>query len=88
MNVLFEKSFAKDLRAIKDRKLYARVSQAITEVKHAQDVSEMKQLVKLKGYDHFYRIRVGNYRIGIEVLGDTVIFVRILHRKEIYRFFP
>ncbi|NOZ49038.1 MAG: type II toxin-antitoxin system RelE/ParE family toxin [Chloroflexi bacterium] len=88
MKVLFERSFAKDLRALKDRKLYGRVSQTIAEVKLAHDLSEVKQLTKLKGYSSFYRIRVGNYRIGMEVLEDTAIFVRILHRKDIYRFFP
>ncbi|MGA9351150.1 MAG: type II toxin-antitoxin system RelE/ParE family toxin [Anaerolineae bacterium] len=42
----------------------------------------------MKGYDTFYRIRLGDYRIGIEVLEDKVILVRILHRKDIYRYFP
>lgn len=88
MKVLFERSFAKDLRAIKDRKLYGRVSQAITEGKLAQELSEIKHLTKLKGHSNFYRIRVGDYRIGIEQVDDTVIFVRVLHRKDIYRFFP
>ncbi|MFN7201715.1 MAG: type II toxin-antitoxin system RelE family toxin [Aphanizomenon sp.] len=33
-------------------------------------------------------MRVGNYRIGISVNNDLVTLVRILHRKEIYRYFP
>ncbi len=36
----------------------------------------------------YYRIRVGDYRIGVEVVGDEILFVRILHRKDIYRYFP
>jgi mRNA interferase RelE/StbE len=31
---------------------------------------------------------LGDYRIGIEVLEDEVIFVRMLHRRDIYRYFP
>ncbi|MGA1264796.1 MAG: type II toxin-antitoxin system RelE family toxin, partial [Prochlorothrix sp.] len=51
-------------------------------------------LLKLKGYDTYYRIRVGDYRIGLEVLHQSdsgnleIVFVRVLHRKEIYRYFP
>jgi len=43
---------------------------------------------KLKGEGDYYRIRVGDYRIGMKVNDGVVSFVRILHRKEIYRYFP
>ncbi|MCC5620529.1 type II toxin-antitoxin system RelE/ParE family toxin [Nostoc sp. CHAB 5715] len=33
-------------------------------------------------------MRVGDYRIGFTVAGDTITFVRVLHRKDIYRYFP
>ena len=88
MRVSFEASFARDLRAIKERRLLEQVAQVIAEVKTAEDLSALKHLSKLHGHAHFYRIRLGDYRIGIEVLGDEVIFVRILHRKDIYRYFP
>ncbi|MCA9917044.1 MAG: type II toxin-antitoxin system RelE/ParE family toxin [Anaerolineales bacterium] len=42
----------------------------------------------MQGYESYFRIRLGDYRIGIEVENQTVIFVRILHRKDIYRRFP
>ncbi|MGQ9625861.1 MAG: type II toxin-antitoxin system RelE family toxin [Anaerolineae bacterium] len=38
----------------------------------------------MRGYATLYRPRLGDYRIGIEVIEDEVIFVRILHRKDIY----
>ncbi|MBF0317925.1 MAG: type II toxin-antitoxin system RelE/ParE family toxin [Nitrospirae bacterium] len=43
---------------------------------------------KIKDQDGFYKIRVGDYRIGIFVDNDTVEFRRVLHRRDIYRFFP
>jgi len=45
---------------------------------------------KLKGYTDKYKIRVGNYRIGITVDQETktLICQRIAHRKDIYRIFP
>jgi len=42
---------------------------------------------KLKGSDHSYRIRVGNYRIIYELLKSRLVIqiVRVRHRKEAYR---
>ncbi len=42
---------------------------------------------KLRGVDHTYRIRVGNYRIVYEVYNNilTVQIVRVRHRKEVYQ---
>lgn len=42
----------------------------------------------MEGYTHYYRIKQGDYRIGIKIETDTVVFMRVLHRKEIYREFP
>ncbi len=44
-------------------------------------------VVKLKGYDYQYRLRVGNYRIRYEVLNEaaTVQILQCKHRSEVYR---
>jgi mRNA interferase RelE/StbE len=45
---------------------------------------------KLTGYQTYYKIRVGDYRIGlhIDVSERLVEFQRVMHRREIYRKFP
>ena len=88
MDVLFEASFAKDLKRIRDKKLRRRIQHIIAEVKSANTLDDVHNLIKMQGYDTFYRIRFGDYRVGIEVLDAKVIFVRALHRKDIYRKFP
>jgi len=45
-------------------------------------------LKKLNGYNFHYRIRIGEYRIGLKVVGDTIVFVTFDHRKDIYKTFP
>jgi mRNA interferase RelE/StbE len=43
--------------------------------------------LKLKGYDHQYRLRVGDYRIRYEIF-DEELKIQILqckHRREVYR---
>jgi mRNA interferase RelE/StbE len=88
MKVVFQKSFGKDLRKIKDGLLLARVKSAVESVEIAESLAQIRNIKKLKAEGEYYRIRVGDYRIGLELEEDSLIFVRCLHRKEIYRFFP
>ncbi|MCA4899148.1 MAG: type II toxin-antitoxin system RelE/ParE family toxin [Cytophagales bacterium] len=44
---------------------------------------------KLKGYKTFWKIRMGNYRVGFELQDEnTIELLEIMDRKEIYRYFP
>ena len=43
---------------------------------------------KLKGGGNYFRLRVGDYRVGLSLEDDTLIFVRLLNRKDIYKYFP
>ena len=84
----FEAIFAKKLRGITDKPLLARVGQIIDEVKQAESPVGIRSMKKLKGHDHYYRIRIGDYRLGLELVGDELVFVRCLHRRDVYRYFP
>ena len=84
----FRESFGKDLRGIKNKGVLARIKETIEQVEAAQSLQNIASLRKLKGGSNYYRIRVGEYRIGLVIESDTVTFVRCLNRKEIYRYFP
>lgn len=88
MKTEFRKSFEKDLRKLRDADVLAKVQQMIESIESADNLSEVSNLKKLEAEEDCYRIRIGDYRIGIIIDGDVVIFVRVLHRKEIYRYFP
>jgi mRNA interferase RelE/StbE len=88
MNVEFRKSFEKDLNNLRDESLLQRIQAVIEEVEEAENLGDLSNLKKLKADGNYYRIRVGDYRIGIALDENTVIFVRVLHRKEVYRYFP
>jgi len=60
----------------------------IDEVKLAGNLRELKSLKKLKGFKNYYRIRVGDYRLGFSYDDQTIFFIRFLSRKDIYKFFP
>lgn len=88
MKILVQKSFEKDILKISDKKLAVQVSQVIDELETCTKLSEIKHLKKMAGKGGYYRIRVGNYRLGIRVEENTVYLLRFMHRKEIYSFFP
>jgi mRNA interferase RelE/StbE len=101
MEIIFERKFLKDIQKIKDVKLLKPIKTKVEEVEEIvnahQDngeVPEIPGMTKLQGYDDYYRIRVGDYRLGVSIeitldeVEDVFRFVRCLHRKDIYRYFP
>jgi mRNA interferase RelE/StbE len=88
MKIEFQKSFEKDLRKLRDVEILARVQQVIESTEIAERLSELSNLKKLEAEDDYYRIRIKDYRIGVIVDENTVTFVRVLHRKDIYKYFP
>jgi mRNA interferase RelE/StbE len=88
VKVAFRQSFERDLGKIKDRSALERVRQTIEEVEHANNLQDVRNVRKLAGAAGFFRIRVGEYRIGIALVADEVEFVRCLHRRNMYKYFP
>ncbi len=87
MKVRFKASFARDLRALKDKAALERVKELITKVESAQSLGDVPNLKKLRGGE-CYRVRIGDYRVGLTMEEGAVVFVRVLHRREVYRYFP
>ncbi|MEB3215143.1 MAG: type II toxin-antitoxin system RelE/ParE family toxin [Nostocales cyanobacterium 94392] len=88
MNVEFRKSFEKDLSKIRDETLLQKIQAVIEEVENAENLLDVKNIKKLKADSDYYRIRIGDYRIGLTISDDAIVFVRALQRKDIYRYFP
>lgn len=88
MKTQFRKSFEKDLRKLRNAEVLTRIKAVILDIENAQTLDDISGIKKLIIKGSYYRIRVGDYRIGIIADGDLTTFVRVLHRKEIYRNFP
>lgn len=88
MNLAFTRSFAKDLRQIHDTSILERLQEIIHEIEAAASLQDLKNLKKISSESRHYRLRLGDYRLGLIIEADTVTLVRILHRKDIYRYFP
>ena len=88
MSTRFRESFDKDLSALTDAGLLRRIKRVIEQVEAARTFQQIPNLKRLDARGKYYRIRVGDYRIGFVFEQGAVTFVRCLNRKEIYRYFP
>lgn len=74
------KTFIKDLKNIRDKKILNQVEEVTSEVKvnvekisNEEDLSKMKDTKKLKGHENAYRIKVQkDYRIGATYDKDMI----------------
>ena len=88
MKAEFRSSFAKDVSVIKSKSLRRRIEELIEFVEQAPDLAAVPNLKKLRYSGNYFRVRVGDYRVGFIFDGGVLTFVRCLHRKDIYRYFP
>lgn len=88
MHIQYQKRFLKDLAHITPKSRTKIETLVFQDFKESNKIEESGKLEKLKGYHHYFKVRVGDYRIGIKIENDTLTFERVLHRKEIYKFFP
>lgn len=88
MNVRIDKSFEKDIKKIKDKDLLTKIADTIEQVQLSTSKEEIKGNKKLKGFQSYYRVRIGDYRVGLSIEEDQVDFIRFLPRKDIYKYFP
>ncbi|MEQ9100067.1 MAG: type II toxin-antitoxin system RelE/ParE family toxin [Imperialibacter sp.] len=88
MQVVYLKRFSKDLDRITHPKDRQAIADVIQIVKQASKVDELPNIKKLAGFNDAFRLRSGDYRIGIFIDGQVVQFARVAHRKDIYKIFP
>jgi mRNA interferase RelE/StbE len=88
MKTAFKKSFLKEVKKNTDKKLKDSIADVIEQVEAAENLSQVKNLKKLEGFDIYYRIRIGNYRVGLQIKDNLAYFIMFDHRKDIYRNFP
>ena len=89
INVEYSERFLRDLKKLKRNPIYQELREYCFEnLPLHESLSSIKGLKKIQGYKNYYRISSGDYRIGLKKEGNTIILMRVLHRKDIYKFFP
>jgi mRNA interferase RelE/StbE len=88
MEIEFTKTFSKQIDSLHDESLKLRLAQVVQNVISANTLQDIINLKKLKGHQAAYRIRVGDYRVGLFFEEGVIVFAYLAHRKEIYNRFP
>ena len=88
MKLKIDNSFEKDTMNINNTKLLMKVATCIENVLSAETTNDINNIKKLTGFKYHYRIRIGDYRVGLVIKNNEVIFERLIHRKDLYKYFP
>ncbi len=88
MEVIVTKKFSKDVDKELDKILQLQLANLIEQIRTVSSLQQLKNIKKLKGYKTAFRVKLGSYRIGFIFETDKIILSRVMHRKEIYRYFP
>jgi len=80
-NITFKKSVAKDLKKIDRSEADRILEKIVSELSmQADELPELKaQFTGLKKY------RIGNYRVIFAIIDDSILILRIQHRKDVYK---
>ena len=88
MKIEFLSKFNKDLDGIQSPSVARKTIDFIEQVQSASSIGEFRHIKKIKGSQNAFRVRIGDYRIGFYLVQDTIQLARIVHRKDIYKYFP
>ena len=91
MKLAIRSSFLKDIKKIKDKQTLKKIYGFITEFEKRDFRFEellVYKIKKLTGNRNYFRIKIRNYRIGTKIIGNNLELIRVLHRKDIYKFLP
>lgn len=88
MVVEFLARFSKDIDSINQKSIKNNLIKVILSFETANSLHDISNLKKLSGHKSAYRVRIGDYRVGIFIDGNKAQFARIVHRKDIYKVFP
>lgn len=87
MKTEFKSSFLRDLKAIKDQNTLNRIREVIEIIERVESSQSIENLKKLQGTGDYYRIRIGDSRVGLVTENENIIFVRCLNRRDMCKFF-
>ena len=88
MKVKYNKRFLKEMKKLPGDIRNKIEHFAFSILPESTSLESLGNVEKMKGYSAYYKVRFGMYRIGLRKDDDFVYVERVLHRREIYRYFP
>jgi len=89
LEIVYTKTFLKDLAKVAPTKRRQQIEHFVFEdLQHLTSIETAGKIEKMTGFKNHYKVRFGDFRIGIVKKNNTIEVQRVLNRKEIYKFFP
>lgn len=90
MKIEFDSKFYKSINKLNlNKEFKSKLKDIIIEIENKDQINDVNNLIKLKGFKYYYRIRLNDYRIGLKKINESTIkLILIAHRKDIYNIFP
>ncbi len=87
--VEYKRKFLKELASL-PQNVQSRLEIIVFKELETDNPFELGYMNKMKGYKDKYKIRIGDYRIGLTINQKQKIIIceRVAHRREIYQIFP
>lgn len=87
MKVDIRNSFAKAAKKLPVVQQH-KIAEIIILMEVAKTIREISNCKKMTGYKTAYRIKMEDYRIGLFYERGIIDLTTVMHRRDIYRYFP
>jgi mRNA interferase RelE/StbE len=89
VQVIYTKTFLKDLSKVFPAKRRKQIEKFVFEdLPELSSIENAGNIEQMTGFKNYYKVRCGDFRVGIIRKNNTIELLRVLNRKEIYKFFP
>jgi mRNA interferase RelE/StbE len=88
MQVEIKKKFLKELSRLPNEYADTIEEFIFDKLPACNNLSEIGKVEKMTGYKNYFKIRFGDYRVGIKKENNIIMIETVKHRKEIYKYFP
>ncbi len=89
MEVTYTKTFLKDLAKVFPAKTRNKIEHFVfEELPTIDSIANVGAIEQMTGFKNYYKMRFGDFRVGIKKSNNSIELLRVLNRKEIYKYFP
>ncbi|MEO0058752.1 MAG: hypothetical protein RLZZ312_399 [Bacteroidota bacterium] len=88
MEVVIMNSYLRSIKKTRNVDLLSELKATADIIVEAKNLTEILDVKKMSRADGFYRIKIGQFRLGIFVDNSTLQLIVFANRKDIYKKFP
>jgi len=89
VEITYSKTFLKDLTKVFPAKTREKIEKFVfEELPEFVSIEKAGNIEQMTGFKNYYKVRFGNFRVGMLKKNNTIEVLRVLNRKEIYKYFP